>query len=97
MTVRNDKTNRKRETILRADGYRLATAEILYWMPDHPGLLQSFVWQHYDHVPDYPRLHQFLDYWRKNIEATLHSVEVAAIEILSPPRYRSADLIKTVN
>jgi len=29
---------------LQLNGYRLTTAEILYHMPDHPYLLQSFVW-----------------------------------------------------
>ena len=28
-----------------SDGYRITTAEILYWMPDHRHVLQSFVWQ----------------------------------------------------
>ena len=27
------------------DGYRLTTAEILYHLPDHPGLLQTYLWQ----------------------------------------------------
>jgi uncharacterized protein Usg len=26
-------------------GYSLTTAEILYRLPDHPALLQSFIWQ----------------------------------------------------
>lgn len=33
---------------LQLKGYRLATAEITYRLPDHPSLLQTFVWQHYD-------------------------------------------------
>jgi uncharacterized protein Usg len=57
--------------------HRLTTAEILYHMPDHPALLQSFVWQHLDIAPDYPRLRKFLDYWEDNIEGRLHSVTVA--------------------
>src|SRR4051794_18560600 len=36
---------------LQLKGYRLATAEILYRMPDHPSLLQTFIWQHYDLAP----------------------------------------------
>ena len=31
--------------------YRLTTAEILYHLPDHPGLLQSYVWQDLDLAP----------------------------------------------
>jgi uncharacterized protein Usg len=58
-------------------GYGLATANILYHLPDHPSLLQSFVWQFHDISPDYPRLARFLDHWRREIEAVIHSVEVA--------------------
>ena len=59
---------------LQLRGYSLATAEIIYHLPDHPGLLQSFVWQHYDIEPDYPELHKFLDFWAHNIDGKLHSV-----------------------
>jgi uncharacterized protein Usg len=69
---------------LQLRGYRLATAEILYHLPDHPGVLQQFVWQHMDLSPDFPRLHQFLDYWRRNIEAVLHSVTVGRVELVRP-------------
>ena len=41
-------------------GYRLATAEIIYHLPDHPSLLQTFIWQHLDLAPDYPELRKFL-------------------------------------
>src|SRR3546814_12146768 len=33
---------------------RLTTAEILYHMPNHPALLQSYVWQDYDLAPKFP-------------------------------------------
>jgi uncharacterized protein Usg len=75
---------------LQLKGYRLATAEITYHMPDHPGLLQSFLWQHLDLAPEYPRLHQFLDYWRQHIEAVLHSVKVGRVELISPARVKHA-------
>ena len=42
-------------------GYGLTTAEILYRMPDHPSLLQSYIWQEYDLFPDFPALKGFLD------------------------------------
>src|SRR3546814_309539 len=60
-------------------GYRLTTAEILYHMPDHPDLLQSFVWQHLDLAPDFPVLRRFLDFWTREIEGKLHSVEIASV------------------
>jgi len=57
-------------------GERLTTAEVLYYMPDHPALLQRFLWQTLDLSPDFPRIHRFLDYWRREIPAVIHSVQV---------------------
>src|SRR6516164_5793059 len=37
-------------------GYGLTTAEILYRMPDHPSLLQTYVWQNYDLSPKFPAI-----------------------------------------
>lgn len=71
-------------------GHRLTTAEILYHMPDHPALLQSFVWQHLDIAPDYPRLRKFLAYWETNIEGRLHSVMVAGNPLNSPAEIKHA-------
>lgn len=65
-------------------GYRLTTAEILYHLPDHPGLLQSFVWQKLDLAPRFPELHRFLDFWTQNIEGRLHSVRVASTGVVKP-------------
>lgn len=69
----------------RAAGYRLSTAELLYHMPDYPELLQTFVWQHYDIAPRFPELNKFLEYWRENIEAELHSVRVMRQDLGAPP------------
>lgn len=63
--------------------YRLTTAEILYHLPDHPGLLQSFIWQNYDIAPRYPELHRFLRFWTREIEGKLHSVKLATRRIIS--------------
>ena len=68
--------------------YRLTTAEILYHLPDHPHVLQTFLWQQWDLAPDYPRLHRFLDYWRSDIEGKLHSVSVAQTALLSRAELR---------
>jgi uncharacterized protein Usg len=61
---------------LQLQGYRLTTAEILYRLPDHPALLQSFIWQKFDLAPDFPELRKFLEFWSRNIEGELHSVNV---------------------
>jgi uncharacterized protein Usg len=76
---------------LRLNGWRLATAEVLYYMPDHPALLQSFVWQTLDLAPSYPRIHKFLEFWRREIDAVIHSVQLATGETLAPPRMNRAD------
>lgn len=78
------------------DGYGLTTAEILYHLPDHPGLLQSYVWQQYDVAPDFPGLIRFLDFWRDRIEAMLHSVRVAHAGLIKPTEYQAVNGIITL-
>ena len=78
-------------------GGRLTTAEVLYYMPDHPKLLQSFLWQTLDVAPDYPRVHTFLDYWRKEIQAVIHSVRLSTVGVVTPARVRFADMVGTLN
>ncbi len=70
------------------EGYGLTTAEILYRMPDHPALLQSYLWQEYDRAPDYPVLRGFLDWWRHEIEGVLHSVRVAHKALIGPADFK---------
>ena len=81
------------ELTQRLQGWRLATAEVLYYMPDHPALLQSFVWQTLDLAPRYPRIYKFLDFWRREIDAVIHSVRLATGETLAPPKMNRADLL----
>ncbi len=73
---------------LRLKGYRLTTAEILYHLPDHPAVLQSFIWQEFDIAPKFPVLNRFLIFWEKEIEGHLHSVRVAARGLISPAELR---------
>ena len=79
------------------DGHRLTTAEILYHLPDHPSLLQTYIWQGYDLAPRYPALHDFLDFWRRNLDGRLHSVRVADVPILRPPRLTAASVQLTLH
>ena len=80
MTTNNEELAR----LLR--GERLTTANVLYYMPDNPVLLQEFIWQTLDLAPEYPRIHRFLDFWRREIEATIHSVTVASQGLVAPAR-----------
>ena len=77
-----------RSFVAQLKNYRLTTAEILYWMPDHQHVLQSFVWKNLDIAPQFPRLAQFLEYWHQNIEAKVHSVQVANAELIKPATFR---------
>jgi uncharacterized protein Usg len=67
--------------------YRLTTAEILYHLPDHPTLLQSYVWQDLDIAPRFPVLNRFLLFWEKELEGKLHSVKVASATLVTPARF----------
>lgn len=75
---------------LQLAGHRLTTAEILYHMPDHPHLLQSFVWQFMDSAPAYPKLTSFLRFWEQNIEGRIHSVKVAGKQLIGAAEIRTA-------
>ena len=75
---------------LQLRDYRLTTAEILYHMPDHPHLLQSYLWQEYDLAPNFPALRRFLDFWARNLDGPLHSVKVAGQPLIQAPDARFA-------
>jgi len=69
-------------------GYSLTTAEILYRLPDHPALLQTFIWQEYDVHPRFPRLKRFLDFWTRNLDGRLFRVMVAHKRLITPAEVR---------
>ena len=73
---------------LQLQSYRLTTAQILYHMPDHPALLQEFIWQELDIAPRFPVLKKFLAFWQKNLDGKLHSVKVAHAELIKPAEFR---------
>ncbi len=74
------------EAMLR--GWSLTTAEIMYRMPDHRDLLQTFIWQDYDLAPRFPRLIRFLDFWTRNLDGPLATVRVAHSAIVKPAEMR---------
>lgn len=82
--------------IIQLQGYGLTTAEIYYFRPDFPSLLQLYAWQEYDAAPDFPVLFDFLDYWRREIEATIHSVRIAHDQLVRPAEWRSVDGVITL-
>lgn len=82
---------------LDLEDFRLTTAEIFYHLPDHPGLLQTYLWQSLDRVPDFPKLQEFLHFWQRELDGKLHSVRIAYVGIMQPAEWRYADRLLTVH
>ncbi len=76
---------------LQLSNYRLTTAHIFYHMPDHPTLLQEFVWQELDIAPKFPVLSKFLCFWQGNLDGKLHSVKVAQARLIKPAEFRAVE------
>jgi uncharacterized protein Usg len=79
------------------NGYRLTTAEILYHLPDHPEILQTYVWQDLDLAPRFPVLHKFLAFWHRELDGRVHSVRVASTDLIKPPSVRNPSLYLTLH
>src|SRR5262245_16280900 len=73
------------------EGYGLTTAQIFYRLPDHPSLLQTYVWQEYDLFPKFPALNRFLAFWLEKLEGPLHSVTVAHSRLIRPAEIRAVN------
>lgn len=73
--------------VRQLQGYGLATAEIIYRLPDHPAILQSYVWQEYDLAPKFPELNRFLAFWKRELDGKLHSVRVAHSGLIKPVEF----------
>lgn len=78
-----------REFVRQLEGFSLTTAEILYRLPDHPALLQTYIWQDYDQAPQFPVLMKFLTFWRDKLEGPLYSVRVAHRLLIGPSEIRA--------
>lgn len=72
-------------------GYVLTTAEILYHLPDHPSLLQTYLWQDYDIHPKFPKLQGFLEFWQSHLDGKLYKVSVSHRHLISPAELRLVD------
>ena len=85
------------ESVVRIPDWRLTTAELLYHLPDHPHVLQSFIWQKLDRAPDFPELDRFLAFWQREIDGPLHSVRVASAALTRPAELRYANGVFTLH
>ena len=76
---------------------RLTTAEIVYHLPDHPDILQTYIWQGMDLAPEYPALRKFLAFWRRELEGKVHSVRVGASQRARTGQIRHAGTLTTLH
>ena len=80
-----------RDFIEALNGFSLTTAEIHYRLPDHPNLLQTFVWQDFDLHPRFPKLTGFLEFWNAKLDGKLFRVSVAHSKLLKPSEIKLVD------
>lgn len=85
-----DKLKREADARIRkALSFHRVTAEIIYYRPDHPLLLQSFVHQFDDVLPELMRVNQFLEFWRRELtEAPINQVRVTCGALTSVSDFR---------
>jgi uncharacterized protein Usg len=81
------------ELVCHLTSWRHTTAEILYRMPDHPALVQTFVWQDLDHWHDdprltYPRLRRFCEWWNANLDGPIVQVRVGGTRVVTAGELR---------
>jgi uncharacterized protein Usg len=86
----------RRDLARQLIGWRQTTAEILYRMPDHPALVQTFLWQDMDQWHDdlrltFPRLRRFCAWWNANLDGPIVQVRVAALRVVTAGEMRYID------
>lgn len=87
--MRSSDNTREIEYILAGQG--LTTANIFYHMPDFQAVLQTYLWQDYDTAPDFPKLHEFLDFWKDKLEGSIHSIQVSHQQLIRPGEWKKVD------
>jgi uncharacterized protein Usg len=78
-------------------GYGLTTANVFYHRPDHPAVLQNYIWQDYDVAPDFPVLKSFLEFWENTLSGKLHSVQISHSRLIKPAEYRAVNGLVTLH
>ena len=56
--------------------WTVATVQVVYYIPDYLSIVQEFIWQTEDQLPEYPRITKFLNYWDKNIDGPIKEVYI---------------------
>lgn len=71
---------------------QLVTLNVIYYRPDYEHLLQEFIWSTQDQVPELFRVHQFLWYWKMNIQAVVKEI-ILGVNDHHYQTYQSVDAI----
>jgi uncharacterized protein Usg len=71
----------------------LVLVGVVYYRPDFIHLLNEFYWQTDDVVPDLPRVHKFLNYWRTEIGVPIKDVFIS----VAASEYRSTSFYKVLH
>ena len=72
--------------------WQLVTIDVFYYLPDYRNVIQEFLWQTEDVVPELYRTHKFLNHWHKNIDAVISEVQIS-INDKAYGTYRNVDHI----
>ena len=56
--------------------WTVASVQVVYYIPDYMNLVNEFIWQTEDQLPEYQRITRFLDYWDKNIDGPIKEVYI---------------------
>ena len=51
--------------------WTIASVQVVYYIPDYLSLVNEFIWQTEDQLPDYPRIEKFLNYWDRYIDGPI--------------------------
>jgi len=75
------------------NGWRQTTAIIIYRMPGHQSLVQTFIWQDLDRFDEeparaFPRLRKFCTWWNANLDGAIVHVTVGAIPVITAGEMR---------
>lgn len=76
--------------MIRSDRYSIVTVNVLYFLPDYHDLVGEFLWQTFDMRPHYPRVHRFLNFWHREIDAVIK--EIIICDAISPPIVRAGTI-----
>lgn len=74
----------------------LVTLNVIYYNPQYTNILQEFIWQTEDKLPELYRIHKFLNFWKNNINAVIKEILVS-YNCNNKTEYIKVDKIFTIN